>query len=84
MDKTPSLTPYFYCSDDPLIRVDLFGLDDYYYTEGSTFDKPDIVHNENPDRYFIQNSEGNISYKNNDFYQVNSKESLEIYFEQKG
>ena len=89
LDAKLSLSPYTYCSDNPLTRIDMSGLDDIYYLEGNRKGKPTIIPTESPDRFFIEHSKGNLSsnaegLKGKGFFEVNDWQSLQVYFESKG
>jgi hypothetical protein len=93
MSDHPSLSTYSYCSNNPLIRIDLFGLDDIYYKSGSTVHNPEVVKTDEPDRYFIEHDEGNVDVNakavsgntiSGQFFEVNSFQTISKYFEEKG
>ena len=91
IDKYPGITPYCYSSCDPIVRVDIDGLDDKYFLNGAK--EPLIVPNPfpgAPDRNFIEHSQGNIIGPNlsglngKNFYETSSDETMEIYLKSSG
>ena len=91
LSNVPSYTPYNYASDCPISRLDPNGLDDYYFTRGSTMETTSRIPN-TVDRYFIQHEAGNITsdisgpnspneLEGLKFYETASDKTMEIYFE---
>lgn len=91
LEKYIQWSPYNYCENSPIIRIDFFGLDYYYYLNGNS--SPVIVKNDGDDKYFVQHKKGNYSFNMqsingenyySNFFELNDIESINIYLEQKG
>jgi RHS repeat-associated protein len=66
-NNSPDLSPYHYARNNPLSRIDLLGLDDYYYNREG--ERVGVVETDEDDRYFIQDAKGEQSYKDNKYVQ---------------
>ena len=63
-EKKPWLSPYHFCSNNPLNRLDPDGRDDFTINK-KTGDVKLIKENDNPDRILKTNGKGEVKYKKN-------------------
>ena len=68
MDQKPWLSPYHYCSNNPIKRIDLNGKDDYEVNKKTGEIKLLKSTNDDFDRLVAQNSNGEVKYKKNGEY----------------
>ena len=83
--KNCQYSPYVYSSNNPIVRIDVNGLDDYYYTDGNTYEVVKTDPNDpdkesgSKDRYFVQNKEGNYIHNGKNFFRANSNATVTLY-----
>jgi len=65
--NNPGLSSYHYARNNPITRIDLLGLDDYYYNRSG--EQVGVVETDDDDRYYIQDKKGDQSYKDNKYVQ---------------
>ena len=77
--KNSDYTPYHYTRNSPIARVDLLGLDDYYYQ-----DKDNYTVNDRSwlwdlfvgDRFYAQHDQGDVTYGERNYFQANSRQTV--------
>jgi len=79
-DKEPSKTPYHYTSDNPINKIDPYGLDDIYYKNGEEVDRRESGFWEFDwlfgDTYYVQNEAGNVGYNGNNYFEALSEATI--------
>lgn len=77
LDKNVNFTPYGYSSDNPIVRIDINGKDDYYYL---TANSVRIVKTGSDNHnYYVENNLGNIEYQGANYFKANSQQTVDLY-----
>jgi len=79
-DKEPSKTPYHFTSDNPINKIDPYGLDDIYYKNGEEVDRKvsgfwdfDWLFG---DSYYVQSESGNVGYNGSYYFEALSEKTV--------
>jgi RHS repeat-associated protein len=77
LDQNLNYSPYCYSSNSPIVKVDIDGKDDYYYSSRENY----VMYPKKSDNdyYYVQSDQGNVEYDGKMYFLANSKETVELY-----
>jgi len=77
LDKKVDFTPYGYSSDNPAVRIDIDGNNDYYYQSKDEYIFSPTASKD--DYFYVQSEKGNVEFQGERYFLANSQETATMY-----